>query len=213
MIQKEIPDLVTLARRTQITEDDWHEMLAARAAHIKEHLRSMTLPAVGDIKFFGDHYSKSMGGDCPKLTGNLSYPLTVRGIFPNDKGCFCAATTSKHDPGPALGGMKAYSSHRFWGFTRNGDWIGVEARVSRRYEPDGRKQRLVYRCEEALIEKFETTQGLCAFAARTPKALWERLGETATTWVRDRESLLNDALKLEEKFKLEHQVVNHLLTK
>lgn len=210
VIQKEIPGLIALARRTHIAEADWYELLELRAESIKDHLRSMTLRTVGDIQFISSEKEPAhdLNHDKPKLSEEGGFTLKTPGIFPNDRGW--SVVSSIEYPERGVNGC-GDAIHRFWGLTRNSEWIGIEARVHS--ERVGEKYRRIERATEVSIRKFASPPELCEFANRTPKQLWERLGGAVNEWVQHRERLLNDAIRLNERFSLEAQLVKEITEK
>lgn len=209
--------VVALARRTEITENDWFELLRERAGELKEHLRNMTLKSLGELRIIHDCWNEhSLARDAPKILDDLSaFSLETRGIFPEDEGIGLTATVSEYDY-TAEGRARIQkcerplypSTQKLWGLTRNGAWIGIEVQVVRSLrlynEPDRYEEAA--KAETVSIREMPLEE-LCAFAKRSPRQMWERFGDVAEDWVRDREILLSDARRLHKFFECEREVI------
>lgn len=217
MYPKLVNRVVALARRTEITENDWYELLRERAAELKEHLRNMTLKSLGELRIIHDYWNDhSLAQDAPMLLNDLStFSLETRGIFPKDDSMGLAATVTEYlytDEGCTR--VQKYerplypSTQKLWGFTRNGVWIGIEVQVVRSLklykEPDRYEEAA--KAETVSIREMSPEE-LCAFAKRSPCQIWERFGDVAEDWVRQREILLSDARRLHKFFECEREVI------
>ncbi len=192
--------LEILARRDgrcALHETDWLKLVETRLEMIKPYLRDMTLKSLGDIRMINDYFgTHDLNRDEPKVSGE-KFNLATRGIFPNNDN-WAGIASVEHDRGD---GMSAIAiTHKFWGFTRDGEWIIVEVFSTIGYEPykyEGRTEQ-VQRVKTVKIEE-STLVDACLFCKRSPQDIWKRLGEIVKKWAEHRKSLYEDAQCLEEE--------------
>ncbi|MBI2049201.1 MAG: hypothetical protein HYT29_02090 [Parcubacteria group bacterium] len=231
MLDSHTKGLRIWARQNTLTETDWFNLLEERRTLLEPHLREMTLKALGDLKIVnGDHQSRRslrMGRMVQKVyhprgrycsywvADELKaveghFPLETRGIFPDDDiyyhGHFkwdCVRTPGRIE---AVGEIL-----KFWGLTRNNQWIKAEATV-RFFTPahvakhDERPEQI--REVQKLIVSESTPSEICQFCGVTPRWIWQRLGDVAQEWVTHRRQLLLKAEQLAEVIKQENALAD-----
>lgn len=203
--------LSILARQNQITEEDWQKLVEARLEMIKPHLRYMTLKTLGDIRMINDYFgTHDLKSDQPTVSGG-KFSLATRGIFPNDDS-WAGVASVEYDRG---GGISAIATtHKFWGLTRDIEWIAIEVysiveRVPYKYQ--GRTEKI----EKVKTVKIvpSTISGVCVFCKRSYQDIWNRLGEIIKSWVSHRRILYEDVRELEEQVLSEEAVLKFVPTK
>lgn len=210
--------VISLARRTRITDADWLELLQERANALKGSLHDMTLRPLDDIKFMHDYFHEhALKKDKPRLISpDRRFSLDMRGIFPSDRSWGKVASTTYHRASPDLEPNRCAprvigSTERFWGLSRNGEWVGIEVYVAHLEEPyktPGRTEKVV-RAQTVSIVEYPLSE-LCGFAQRSPRAIWDRLGEVVDDWVKHRQLLLHDAENMQEFFAHETAILSTL---
>ncbi len=190
---------------------DWFDLLEARRILIERHLRDMTLKSLGDLKIIDDGYggrrTLQTGGleivpllhsevyrqPCTPKTVSLDFPLETRGIFSDDEIFFHGhfnwdVSHISHD-----GVLK------FWGLTRNNQWVRVEVTT---------KTYTQVRCPEQDLRPMEVTGVEKVFAVEsspseiqqlhgfTPQWIWQRLGDAVKKWSEHRQKLLSETQQL-----------------
>lgn len=208
--------VISLARRTRITDADWLELLQERADALKESLRSMTLRQLDEIKFIHDYFHEhGLRKDNPRLiSADDRFSIDMRGIFPSDRSWGSVSHTTHHRASPDLEPNRCAPrviamTERFWGLSRNGEWVGIEVYVAHSEEPyknPGRTER-VARAQTVSIHEYPLAE-LCEFSQRHPRVIWDRLGEAVDEWVRHRQALLDEAERIQELFNHESSLLN-----
>jgi len=220
MNDTEIRDLIALARRSELTEEDWFELLERRRNIVKEHLRDMTLKPIEDVRFFHDYF----GGQSIRTRGPLNefiprfgpprFTQETRALFPDDSNWAGVSTIEHHRTSESAAHEKtggysiAPETHRFWGLTRNNEWIGIQVHVEMTYEPYKRHDRFeqVARPKELKINEYPIKE-LCCFVKKPPRSLWLRLGEAMKQWAEHRKALYQTARHWTEQFAAENQII------
>ena len=234
MRDSQIGGLNILARRNVLTETDWFDLLLERRTLLEPYLREMTLKTLGDLKVVNDRSGNErrplrMGGMVKKiLSKNLqsgyrpywiadkletvegNFPLETRGIFPDDdiyyhghfKWDFIGITGRVDAVGEIL---------RFWGLTRNNQWIKAEATIHFSNHPSVPvfDRDLGKMAEVLKLTVSESTPSeICQFCRVTPRWLWQRLSDAVEAWVKHREHLLSNAEQLFEVIKQENTLAS-----
>jgi len=201
--------LAILARRDSLTEQDWVMLVGARLDMIQPHLRDMTLKTIGDIRMIHDYFgTHDLRRDQPEVNGG-KFNLDTRGIFPNDDS-WAGVASVEHERGNGWSAIA--TTHKFWGLTRDGEWIAIEVYSTIGLEPykyRGRTEQ-VQRVKTVKIEP-STLVDVCVFCKRSPKDIWKRLGEIIKLWANHRRNLYDDARHLEEKVLREEAVIELIL--
>jgi hypothetical protein len=143
------------------------------------------------------------------------FSLDMRGIFPSDQRTWASVShttfirESPHIEPNRCAPKVIATTERFWGLSRNGEWVGIEVYVARSEEPyktPGRTEK-VARAQTVSITELPLAE-LCEFAQRHPRVIWDRLGEAADEWVQHRKSLLADARHIRDVFTHEASILN-----
>jgi hypothetical protein len=217
-----------LTRRGALTETNWFDLLEERRILIEPYLREMTLKTLGDLKIVHQElYGQAtrcplrMGAmiektycdppyrkyrEAAELTGvEGDFPLDTRGIYPDDDGVYYYRHFKTN--GCVI---------RFWGLTRNSEWINAECTV-RRFEQArhaGHDERLDRRSEVVkFIVSASTPQDICQFCGITPQWVWQRLGDTVEAWLKHRQLLLARVEQLVKVIDHEKLMVNIIAQK
>lgn len=202
------PVLKLLARRDKITDDEWYVLLQARVRDLEDHLRSMSLKPLGELKMLKDYFhAHDLNRDQPDVESvNWSgHGLKTRGIFPSDKSWAGIAKT-EHER-DALERVVA-SKHKLWGLTRDAEWIAIEVDTityMEEYKRSGRFEE-VQRAKKVKITR-STPIDLCKFCEVTYKKIWLRLGEVIKDWAEHRKQLYEDAFGLQMVVEQEESLV------
>lgn len=214
MLEVEIRNLIALARRSELTEQTWFELLEQRRSIVKDYLRDMTLKSIEDVRFLDDDSgAQSIRSRSPIRfwighLGDIRFTQETRGLFPNDKTSGGIATieyhpTSKNELDKRTDERPSTpSTHRFWGLTRNNEWIGIEVEVIMEYEGHNRVVK-----PECLTVNEYPVEELCLFAQRTPRQLWLRLGEAVRQWAEHRKILYESSRLRAERFAMEEEIL------
>lgn len=231
-----IRGLRILARRDALTETDWFNLLEARRALLELHLREMTLKTLGDLKIIYDDLNRGVGNGRPLRMGGMvekftkkdlplhwvestpvvegNFSLDTRGIFPDDEAYYHGHFKWDFIRIPprveAVGQVT-----KFWGLTRNNQWILVEFPIRYRMVTYPAlpgtccKERTEKRSEvERVIVRESTPAEICQFCEITPQWIWQRLGDAAQAWVNHRRYLLSNAEQLVEVIKREETMLD-----
>lgn len=199
-----IPEgLRILARREPLTEQDWLELLEARRSRLADYMREMTLRTLGEIRFvkdyFGEH-SLLKYKDTLLVCGDPRFNLETRGIFPSDQSYATVAKIERLS--------RTESIERFWGLTRDGVWISIEAVVKCKsvpYKSPGRSEESATVTSVTIRET--TPEEIFKFCGRTVKDLWARLGQAAEEWERHRYVLYGGAKMLADLIRAENELL------
>ncbi len=208
-----------LARRDALTEDDWFKLLEERRALIEPHLRDMTLKSLGDLKIIRD-YKGGHSSERPLRWGAMvektystpphrkyreaselkiaegPFSLETRGIWPDDDVYHYGHFKYEHIYKP--GGKRGATGLvlRFWGLTRNNQWLKAEMTESY-FEQErhaGHDDRPEQRSEVVkLVTSESTPQEICQFCGVTPHWIWLRLGHAMEQWLESRQHQLSSA--------------------
>ena len=201
-----------LARQDALTEDDWYKLVEIRQAMLTPLLREMTLKELGAVKMINDYFgTHDLRRDNPEIVGGR-FDLTLRGIFPDDSS-YAGIAHIDHVGRDMKTQYATKSVHRFWGLTRNNEWVTIEVHTSTSNEPykyAGRTEKVQKALKVIILEK--DIRGVCAIRVCHPKAIWERLGGIVKEWVRHREYLYSQVTELTNQFETEEILVK-LLTK
>lgn len=195
-----ISGLAILARRDPLTEEEWQDLIAARLDALKPHLRHMTLRPLGEIQMIHDYFgTHGLGQGNPIVThrgGMLD--LEMRGIFPNDENW--ANVASRKETHEKDDFSTTFTTHRFWGLTRQGQWIAIEVQSTTTVGHFKEGRRATYTKQKANTVYIETLRlaEIPAFCSRSLRDIWNRLGEVAKEWAKHRKDLYEKALRLEE---------------
>lgn len=189
-----------LARRDALTDKDWFNLVEERRALIESHLRDMTLKSLGDLKIIGDDRQKLPFGRPLRLGAMVEktystpphrkyreaselkiaegpFSLETRGIWPDDEVYYHGHFKWEHIPKP--GGQMGSSGLilRFWGLTRNNQWLKAEMTESY-FEQErhaGHDDRPEQRSEVVkLVTSESSPEEICQFCGITPRWIWQR---------------------------------------
>jgi hypothetical protein len=206
--------IIDLARRTVITDADWLVLLQERADALKPVLHQMTLRQLDEVQFMNDYFHEhGLRKDKPQLIStDERFSIEMRGIFPKDRSWASVSSTTYERP--PQGGRATAATHRFWGLSRNGEWVAIEAYVTHSEEPykDPGRTEHVERAKTVSIAECSLAD-LCEFSSRHPRLIWDRLGEVADDWVKHRQSLLADAERIQELFEHEAAILRIIARK
>lgn len=219
-----------LARRNALAEKDWFNLLEARRTLLEPHLREMTLKTLGDLMVVREHqYGRLLrkGGmeekfirkdlplswveSTPIVEGVFS--LDTRGIFPNDEVYF-----GGHFHWDFIRASKQIAAVgevlKFWGLTRNNQWILVELPITylmvtyHRIPGTLLKERTEQRSKvEKVTVRESTPQEICQFCKVTPQWIWQRLGDVVRKWVKHRRQLLSNVEQLADVIRHEETML------
>ena len=219
-----------LARQNALTEDDWFNLIGGRRALLEPYLRNITLKALGDLKIIYDDETGSGAGygrmlrdgglavvqgkhgeflDTCAPTMNSDFPLDTRGIFPDDDVYYGEHFKYNFRE---KGETEAVGEIKFWGLTRNNEWIVVEVKI-KKYStqsriPDDHSDPLGQRAEvEKVWVRKSNPREICAICKITPKWMWLRLGTVGKEWALHRQRLLLKAEQLAEVIKCEEMIL------
>jgi hypothetical protein len=197
-----------LARQNGLTEDDWYALIEVRRAMLADHLRSITLSELGDLRImfnvFGNRALRE-GPTILKFNEDSSYrffntagpeecegpyDLKTRGIFPDDT-FGCNTSYVKDDKGVAVGKII-----RFWGITRKNEWFKVEVTADIVEEDYGSDQRRTVDLVQKIVTSASNPREICTFCGMHPYKLWEQLGKFVLRWLEKRRELLRGVEQL-----------------
>lgn len=229
VLDKYTKGLRILARRNDLTDADWFNLLEKRQALLKPHLREMTLKSLGDLKIVHDDRTGSsayfgrtlqMGGlaivpnrhsdshrdPCEPKEVSVDFPLNTHGIFPDDEVYYHGHFKSEFIYPPEGQEPTIGLVIRFWGLTRNNKWIKIEVPIKYLTQPrdpgyDETPERMS-EVERVIVHQSNPSE-ICHFCGVTPRWIWQRLGDVVQEWVKHRRSLLSNVERLVEVVKLE----------
>lgn len=211
-----------LARQNALTDGDWFTLLERRRELIIPHLRDITLKSLGDLKIVRDQ----MGGhssERPLRMGAMVYStsshrkhrdagelkiaegpfgLETRGIWPDDDVYYQGHFNWQHiykGGGISASGLVT----RFWGLTRNNQWIKAECteRYFSQARNPGHDDRPEERSEVVKFVTSESTPGeICRFCNISPRWIWLLLGDSIEKWLTRRKSQFAAVQQLVDTF-------------
>lgn len=222
-----------MARRNALTEEDWFNLLEERRVLLEPHLRDMTLKSLGDLKIVHDDvtghggiwgrrlykgglkivpdkHSDSHRQPCIPGVVSSRFSLDTRGIFSNDevfyhghfKWDFTDSITSSR---------KKDMTIKFWGLTRNNEWIRIEVPIKNYTQPrsPGLDDRPHQVAGVEMVKVYESdSREICTLYGFTPQWIWQQLGDATKTWVEHRRKLLLGAEQLNEVVQYEEMVLD-----
>jgi hypothetical protein len=232
-MKKKIAGLTILARRNnqQLTENDWLDLIKARQNLIAPHLRSMSLKTLGSLKIIHDdintgagngrelqlgglvtmtmidpHRTKYLGATIPEGIESGDYSFETRGIFANDE-IFYHSHYHWEPIKPTNGCPAGGDILRFWGLTRDNDWIKIECLLQTIIDPYdfGSKRRRTH-TKKVIVSKSNPKE-ICEFCHFNLKWLHDRLGDAVEAWLKHREKLLQEATALATLIRAEKNMI------
>lgn len=195
-----------LARRDALTDEDWINLLNERRSLIKPHLREMTLPTLGELNLVGDyfgHHSLKRDIETLTITGER-FDLDTRAIFPMERS-IPVLNTDHHVIREVKGHSFSGRTERFWGLTRDAEWIWAEVFITKHPVPYKDRREIVARARVVNVE-LKTTTELKALVP--PKLVWEALGNAIKNWEKHRENLLGHAAELAQVVRTEEKLLS-----
>lgn len=217
MLTSATSGLRILARQDALTENDLLRLLEERRLMLKKHLRDMTLKTLGELPFISDYFGDNTlkrYSETLRLEGDGRFNLETRGIFPLGDDGRLMITSIKYNETQVSGGQTLVGQRKsFWGLTRDGEWIHVDAFISRhtqQYEARGRHVQVA--CAESVSITEKSAEELSRLGLSLLK-VWGRLGKAVKDWERHRESLLYDASELARVVRAEEDLIDVIVGK
>jgi hypothetical protein len=196
-----------LARRDEITDEEWMGLLSQRMSSLKHVIRKMTLPSVGNLRPVYCQYQNHTLSKEPKLQiechGEKLSGLDTRGVLPIQRHQFHRHTKPVHVP----------RNHReytgwIWGLTRDYDWFIVEVQV--RHETVHRDDKpgdyRIYTNAVKVIIRQSSLSEVLKVCETNPCQIWYGLGSFIEEWAEQRKRLYEEAQKYAEVVRIENLV-------
>lgn len=185
----DINGIEMLVRKKQLTEDEWCKLLECRRSLIKPHLKSFTLPALGDLKCMQtENSTHELSMDAPWLTGDRRFTLKTQGIFHRSRSSIVEISNSGFRA--SSGGCDCPDGTMYiWGLSRKGEWILAKVKFT---GESGYKERGCQRAFELDIHEADI-QVIIETTKSKSGEIWKVLGESISNWVAFRKELYNDA--------------------
>ena len=139
------------------------------------------------------------------------FSLETRGIWPDDEVYYHGHFKWEHisKPGGQMGSLGLIL--RFWGLTRNNQWLKAEM-TENYFEQErhaGHDDRPEQRSE---VVKFVTSESspeeICQFCGVTPRWIWQRLSDSVEKWLEHRKHQLSAAPHLVDIFNYEKTILD-----
>lgn len=187
-----------LARREEITNAEWLELLEERMNKLKGSIRKMTLPSLGTLQPVYCQYQCQHLRDVKEVsyTGSKILNMETRGIFPGDREGYIFSNQTENEPvSPGL----SKRIGRFWGLTRDYDWFTVEVLVQIK-----KKERGCYTSAEKVFLADSSLQEVCDFCNVHPAWIWHRLGTITENWANERKKLYEEAENVALQIRMEN---------
>ncbi len=160
--------LALLARQNALTENDWHELVELRLKMLKPYLRDMSLETIGDLNIVNDYFkSHAIIDDTPEVEGDSKFNLDTRAIFPtHDNFSAHGLSANREYTGHDESGYATIVTEKFWGITRNCEWITIEVYITRGQIPyhSGRTREMAV--AERVTIKESSLLDVCIFSKR-----------------------------------------------
>ena len=193
--------LKLLVRTTQPDYGEWLELLEARRVLLKPHFDSITLRKLGDVECLRSGNSATRLGFARPLVGDKRFSLETQGVFATIWKCTYVPHSGYQAP---PGGVSSPDGIlHFWGLTRDALWIlvAVQFKGEAGYKNSGHQTAVSVDIQEAtparIVEKTE----------RTALEIWRRLGETARSWLQERQILYQHIQNLTTQIAMEEQAL------
>lgn len=193
--------LEMFVRKNQFVDEEWFGLIEARHELIKPHLKSFTLPELGELECMGNAFNVThmLKLDVSTTTGDERFSLKTQGIFRTQQySAVERVPNSGYRPPP--GGVKCPDgTMQVWGLTRSGLWVLVTIGFV------GEEGYKGHGYERARTVKIVETD-LPTIVARTkekPQWVWEELGKVIKGFAEHRKSLYNQALGLARMVEVE----------
>lgn len=192
-----------LARQDTLTEKEWKDLVAARAKMVSKHMRNMTLLKIKELKFWrptsyvdssdpGTYYSFDQG-EVNLVSQNFN--LETMGIFPE--------TNKTIDGSVCEVVFGTESRFKFWGFTRNDEWLLIS--ISKKITTQHKRRGHLFDFEVCIKEA--TLDEVCEIPDCTPMSILRRLHKATADWVSLQESRLDMARRLHESVMAEYYLL------
>lgn len=180
-------------RKSQLSDEEWLNLIEVRRELIKPHLNSFTLPELGSLECLRRETFKHMLRlDISTTTGDERFSLKTQGIFR-------VQPWSAVERIPNSGYYKFFGdancpdgTMRVWGLTRSGLWVLVTIGFvgERGYKDCGyERAKYVEIIEADLLTIITETK-------EKPQEMWEELGKAIKDFAEHRKCLYDQALNL-----------------
>jgi len=196
--------LKLLIRREKLTDKNWISLIVARHALIRSHLKSVTLPELGELKCLKtESFTHPLKEGGPTVNGYGRFSLETQGIFHKSWDSIERIKNSGHRPPP--GGVHVPDgTMRIWGLTRSGEWIVATVHY---VGLEGYKARGFEQATHVEIQEIDVGS-LIAVTKEKPQHIWEELGKTIKAWAEWRKILYDDALNLSHMVEIEELAIS-----
>ena len=200
--------IAILARQNAITKEEWIKMIQARTEMLKPHFHDLTLRPLEDLSIIYDDYGLHKLKDYShEKSTNVGWSFDMRGIYPLEDEKF-SSNTFLFSAMDRWQNSPISTTQKFWALNRDCSWVTIQINSDIANENDG--MHVNRRCtpKEVICNLTELDDSFWIFVKRTPRQIWQRLGDAIKELAQKRRERVVPIFEIEEAIKIEEYLFN-----